>query len=152
MRNKNGFSTIVVCVIVLILCMILAILIEYAAIYNCAENEKAEAQLKLDSLVTSYAVDKYNALKQGKAYSQYLNQSELIAKAYEALDFGSASIRERVISKGSLTYTIQRPEIRYLSDGQFGVKASFDVIVPFTVFGKTVGEVIIPIAIISKYI
>ena len=151
MRNTKGFSTVVVCVIVLAMCMFLAVLVEYGAMYNCAEAEKTEAQLKLDSLATSYAVEKYDALKQGKVYDSYLNQDELVSKAYEALDFKSAATTERLMQKGSLTYSVQRPQIRYLSTGEFGVEVTFDVIVPFTVVGQTVTDIAIPVKLVSKY-
>ena len=151
MNNRKGFSTILVCVIVLILCMILAVLIEYGTMYNCAEAEKTETQLKLDSMITSYAVAKYDALKQGKAYESYLSPGELVKKAYESLGFEDASISEKTVTKGNLTYQINRPDIRYLSEKEFGIVASFNVIVPFTVFGQNVTDITIPITIISKY-
>lgn len=151
MNNRKGVSTVLVCVIVFVVCMLLAVIIEYGAIYNCAESEKTEAQLRLDSIITSYAVEKYNALKQGKAYDDYLSQEELIRKAYEALDFSNASIKEIAITKGSMKYSIQRPTITYLSGGQFGIETSFDVIVPFEVFGRRVADIRIPILIVSKY-
>lgn len=151
MNNRKGVSTVLVCVIVLVVCMLLAVIIEYGAIYNCAESEKTEAQLRLDSIITSYAVEKYNALKQGKAYDDYLNRDELINKAYEELGFSNASINEIMIVKGSMNYSIQRPTISYLSGGQFGIETSFDVIVPFEVFGHRVADIRIPIMIVSKY-
>ncbi len=151
MKNRKGISTVLVCVIVLIISMLLAVIIEYGAIYNCAESEKNEAQLRLDSLVTSYAVEKYDGLKQGKAYDDYLNREELIRKAYEALDFSNASINEIAITKVSMKYSIQRPTITYLSGGQFGIETSFDVIVPFEMFGHRVADIRIPILIVSKY-
>ena len=151
MRNNKGFSTILICVIVLFVCMLIAITIEYAAMFNTAESEKAEAQLKLDRLITAYAVEKYDALKQGDAYSTYITPEKLVSEAYKALGFELLSTDKLTVTKGTLTYVVERPQITYLSDGQFGVEATFTIRLPFEVFGRKIADLTVPVKVVSKY-
>lgn len=58
LHNKKGFSYVLVCVYILIVMMLVAVTMQYAFIYHVAREQQNETQLKLDSYVTCYAVDK----------------------------------------------------------------------------------------------
>ena len=65
LKNKQGFSYILVCVFILAAVLLTFVALQYAAIYHIAREQKQDTQLTLDSYVTTYAVNKYNALKLG---------------------------------------------------------------------------------------
>ncbi len=120
-------------------------------IYSLTGSEKEEAQLKLDSMITGYAVDKYNALKQGTAYSAYIDNAALKQSALDTMGFTSSGMSALTETTGSVTYVVNRPEVTVLSGGQFGVRVDYTVEVPFEVFGNRIATISIPIHIVSKF-
>ena len=72
LENKRAFSYILICVVILVLSMFVSVFIQYAFVYHIANTQKEETQLKLDGCVTRYAIEKYDALKQGAAYDEMI--------------------------------------------------------------------------------
>lgn len=149
--NNKGFSYILICVIVLIACMLIAVGIEYAYVLHTANAEKEDKQLVLDSMMTSYAVEKYDALKQGEAYDKYIDNSTMINKAYTVLGFGNSSTTKLTVTTGDRVYTVTRPTVSALTGDSFGVVVRYTAKIPFTVFGKQITDISVPVEIVSKY-
>ena len=85
--NKKGFSYVLTCVCILVVMMLVAVAMQYAFIYHVAREQQNETQLKLDSYVTRYAVSKYDALKQGEPWDDYIDRDDLVDGAYTLLGF-----------------------------------------------------------------
>ena len=60
LKNKKGFSYVLVCVFILAAVLLTFVALQYASIYHIAREQKQDTQLTLDSYVTTYAVNKYN--------------------------------------------------------------------------------------------
>lgn len=149
--NNKGFSYILTCVIVLIVCMLVAIGIEYAYVLHTANAEKEDKQLILDSMMTSYAVEKYDALKQGAAYTKYIDNATMKSKAYSVLGFGYSGTTRLTVSNGDRVYTVTRPIVTTLTGDSFGVVVRYTAKIPFTVFGRRIADISVPVEIVSKY-
>lgn len=67
--------------------MLVAVALQYAFVYHVAREQQNETQLKLDSYVTRYAVSKYDALKQGEPWDDYIDRNDLVDGAYTLLGF-----------------------------------------------------------------
>ena len=78
LMNKKGFSYILTCVCIIVVMMLVAVALQYAFIYHVAREQQNETQLKLDSYVTRYAVSKYDALKQGEPWDDYIDRDDLV--------------------------------------------------------------------------
>ena len=132
LRNKNGFSYILTCVLVLAVVMMIAVSVQYSLVF---------------SLVTKYAVEQYDALKQGEAYASHIDRTQLVRRAYGMLGFADAGITEKTVSKGDASYIVSRPEITAADSGSIGVTVRYTMTVPFRAFGRVVAEIPIPVEI-----
>lgn len=103
--------------------------------------------MALDSLVTKYAVEQYDALKQGEAYASHIDRAQLVRRAYGTLGFADAVITEKTVSKGDASYIVSRPEITAADSGSIGVTVRYTMTVPFRAFGRVVAEIPIPVEI-----
>ena len=92
LRNKKGFSYILTCVLVLAVVMMIAVSVQYSLVFSLVRSEKEASRLALDSLVTKYAVEQYDALKQGEAYASHIDRTQLVRRAYGTLGFADAGI------------------------------------------------------------
>ena len=132
LRNKKGFSYIMTCVLVLAVVMMIAVSVQYSLVF---------------SLVTKYAVEQYDALKQGEAYASHIDRTQLVRRAYGTLGFADAGITEKTVSKGDASYIVSRPEITAADSGSIGVTVRYTMTVPFRAFGRVVAEIPIPVEI-----
>ena len=149
--NKKGFSYILTCVCILVVMMLVSAAMQYAFIYHVARTQQNETQLKLDSYVTRYAVSKYDALKQGERWEDYIDCDDLVDGAYTLLGF------HRVITPGYQDtavyekYAMSRPSIHALDGGAFGVLVEYEITIPFELFNTAVAEITVPITIVSQF-
>lgn len=149
--NKKGFSYILTCVCILVVMMLVSAAMQYAFIYHVARTQQNETQLKLDSYVTRYAVSKYDALKQGERWEDYIDRDDLVDGAYTLLGF------HRVINPGYQDtavyekYAMSRPSIHALDGGAFGVLVEYEITIPFELFNTAVAEITVPITIVSQF-
>ena len=142
LRNKKGFSYILTCVLVLAVVMMIAVSVQYSLVFSLVRSEKEASRLALDSLVTKYAVEQYDALKQGEAYASHIDRAQLVRRAYGMLGFADAGITEKTVSN-----TVSRPEITAADSGGIGVTVRYTMTVPFRAFGRVVAEIPIPVEI-----
>lgn len=151
LTDRNGWSYILTCVLILLTVALVSVVIQYAYIYHIAGEQKAETQLKLDSYVTSCAVKNYNALKQGEFYGEYINHNELREGAYTLLGFQSTNSMEYSPEGSNGKYTMSRPNISSITEDAFGVYVEYTLTVPFEVFGQKVTDILIQVRIISQF-
>ena len=96
--------------------------------------------------MTKYAVEQYDALKQGEAYASHIDRTQLVRRAYGTLGFADAGITEKTVSKE------MRPipsADRNYGGGQrsIGVTVRYTMTVRFRAFGRVVAEIPIPVEI-----
>ena len=135
LRNKKGFSYVRTCVCILVVMMLVAVAMQYAFIYHVAREQQNETQLKLDSYVTRYAVSKYDALKQGEPWDDYIDRDDLVDGAYTLLGFPriiTLEYREPVAVDGK--YVMSRPTIYAMAGDAFGVLVEYEIKIPFELF------------------
>ena len=148
LRNKKGFSYVMTCVIILVVMMLVTIAMQYAYIYHIAREQQNETQLALDGYVTRFAVSRFDALKQGEAWDGYIDRDELVGGAYETLGFpqvggGSVSVDGQ--------YVMTRPTITPESSDAFGVRAVYELKIPFELFNREITEITVPITVVSQF-
>lgn len=136
LKSKDGFSYILVCVLVLVSMMFVSVLIQYAGIYIAAGLQKDEAQLKLDSYMTKEAIKDYNAFKQGLNYRDYIDENELKNGATAVVKATSDNIT-------NLTVTA-------LEGDSVGVRVSYTLTIPFELWGRRISDIAVPVNLISK--
>ena len=126
--------------------------LQYAAVYHIAREQKNETKLKLDSFVTSYAVENYNALKQGEAWIEYIDRDLLVNEVYTLLGFPKfVTLEYKPTAPVEGKYIMSEPDVYALAGDSFGVLVEYEISIPFEVFGYRISNIIVPIEIISRY-
>lgn len=152
LESKDGFSYVSVCVILIIVMMLVAVAMQYAFIYHVAKEQRKETQLKLDGYVTQCAVENYNALKQGDAWSGHIDRPELVEGAYDLLGFSriiTLEYRPAVDREGK--YEMANPTIHALAGDAFGVVVEYEIVIPFELFNRKVADVTVPVTLVSQF-
>lgn len=138
-KNKNGFSYILICVILQFAVMLLLAGLEYAAVVGRVKQEKTWLKQTADGVVTDYATRVYDAVKQGTRYADALNPDALVSETYRALGFGDDDTEHLTRTEtDGIVLILERPEVTAVTADGFGVKVKCRVKVPFTVLGRTV--------------
>lgn len=151
LKNKKGFSYILVCVFILAAVMLTFVALQYAAIYHIAREQKQDTQLTLDSYVTTYAVNKYDALKQGTEYGKYIDRADLVDGAYSVLGSPRIITLEYRPESGTGAYFVTNLAVNALVGDSFGVFVTYDLNIPFEVFGMKISDIKVPVEIVSSY-
>lgn len=147
LKNKKGFSYVLTCVCILVVMILVAVAMQYAFVYHVAREQQNETQLKLDSYVTRYAVSKYDALKQGELWDDYIDRDDLVDGAYTLLGFDE-SVNSFEFQPGCL---MSRPLISATQDDSFGVIVEYEITIPFDMFNRNISDIEVPIKIISQF-
>ena len=151
LKNRNAFSYIIICVVILVLVMFIAVAMQYAFVYHIANTQKADTQLLLDGYVTRYAIEKYDALKQGASYKAFIERESLVSGAYTLLGFNKTGGASSISYSGVKQYTMTKPIISATVDDSFGVTVKYTLIIPFEAFGNKIADITVPVEIVSKY-
>lgn len=151
MNNKKGFSYILVCVIILVVCSLLAVGIYYASVFHLVRQEKERNSVILDSVVTKYATENYDALKQGVAFKNIIDRQTLVNRSYTELGFNNATTLTLKKTNGKTEYTVTRPVVTATLGNTFGVEVSYSIKIPFELFGKKFTDITVPIRIESRF-
>ncbi len=139
LTNKNGSGYILTCVMVIISVVILLVLLQYMSVYHTAKVRKDEIKLTLDGYVTRYAIESYDALKQGEQYPSHLD--------IEGLKEGAQAEIDGYIDR----YNMSDVRITPLYTGCFGVQAEYVITIPFEMFNRKISDIRIPVTIVSQY-
>lgn len=150
-QSKQGFSYILTCVVILCIAIFIFCVMQYGYIYHVAESQQESVQLQLDGYVTRQSIAYYDALKQGEPYENYIDRTALVSGAYTLLGFPQVitlEYRETVDEK--TVYTMSRPEIDALTGGSVGLYVTYELTVPFELFGRKVADIHVPVKMVSK--
>lgn len=146
-NNKRGMAYVLTCVIVLVAMMMLSVLFRFVNILSVIRTQKDSVQMQLDSIVVKSAVENYDALKQGNVYGSYIDYTKLEQDAYAALGFSNADTE----SVEDVLYTMNRPQITTIAEGGFGLLVTYDLVIPFEIWGQNYGTITVPITLTSKF-
>ena len=93
LKSKKGEGTyIYLCVLILVISMLLSVLILYMGLLSQVQIQKREVKTKLDSVVSEYATEMFDAIKQGAPSERYIDYDGLVRKAYAKLGFPSDTV------------------------------------------------------------
>ena len=147
LKSKKGEAYIYLCVIVLFMSLLLSVLVLYMGLTAQVKAQKRECQRRLDSYITAYSIEVFDALKQGDSYEKYIVWNELMAGVLPALGFNEDN--ELIYENGSCT--LSDPEVTLLRGEGFGITVQYVAKYPVVWGGKSYGELTVPITVISYY-
>ena len=146
--SKKGESYIYVCVLVLFISMLVSVVIMYMGLMAQVQIQKRDVEMKLDNIVSEYAVEAFDYIKQGENLDRVIDLNKLKQNAYTELGFNAYAT--------SITYPngnckMSRPTITTLSGNGFGLTATYTVTFPVEWGGKTFADLTVPITVTSYY-
>lgn len=147
--SKKGDAYIFLCVLIIFISMLLSVVILYMGMTAQIRAQKRDVQSKLDSYVTAYATEVYDALIQGAHREKYIDWVALEAGAYAVLGFDSESTEQFSYANGNCT--MRRPTVTVLRGDGFGVAVDYVAVFPVRWNGETVTELEIPVTVTSYY-
>lgn len=145
----KGESYIPVCVLVLFLTALVSVLILYIGTMAQVQAQKRDVKTKLDSVVSEYATEMFDAIKQGAPSERYIDYDRLIRKTYAKLGFPSDTVTEYAYPNGNCL--MKRPQITALKGDGFGITVRYTVVFPIRWNGKTYQSLKVPITVSSYY-
>ena len=110
--------------------------------------QKRDVEMKLDNIVSEYAVEAFDSIKQGENLDRVIDLNKLKQNAYTELGFNAYAT--------SITYPngnckMSRPTITALSGNGFGLTATYTVSFPVKWGGRTFADLTVPITVTSYY-
>lgn len=149
LKDKNGDAYIWLCVIVVFISMLLSVLILYMGLLSQVQIQKREVKTKLDSVVSEYATEMFDAIKQGAPSERYIDYDGLVRKAYAKLGFPSDTVTEYPYPNGNCV--MKRPQVTSLKGDGFGITVRYTVVFPIKWNGNTYKSLEVPITVSSYY-
>lgn len=148
-KNKKGEAYIFTCVLVLFIATLLSVILLYMGLLGQIEFQKNDVEAKLDGYISDYAVEMFNAIKQGDTYASDIDWEGLESGAYKVLGFEYDYITEFVYPNGDCVMSL--PTVTLLSGNGFGVKAEYIASFAVKWNGKRYADIDIPICVTSYY-
>ena len=87
--SKKGESYIYVCVLVLFISMLVSVVIMYMGLMAQVQIQKRDVEMKLDNIVSEYAVEAFDSIKQGENLDRVIDLNKLKQNAYTELGFNA---------------------------------------------------------------
>ena len=149
LKNKNGEAYIFPCVIVVFISMLLSVILLYMSLLGKIQFQKNDVESKLDGYISDYAVEMFDAIKQGETYAISVDWDSLEDGAYTVLGFPDEYTYDFVYPNGDCT--MGRPTVSVLSGNGFGVKVDYTATFAVKWNGKTFADLEIPLTVTSYY-
>ena len=87
--SKKGESYIYVCVLVLFISALVSVVIMYMGLMAQVQIQKRDVEMKLDNIVSEYAVEAFDSIKQGEKLDKVIDLDKLKQNAYTELGFNA---------------------------------------------------------------
>lgn len=149
--NKRGEGYIQVCVMVLILCMLIAVCLTFASTVHTIRVVQRNAQNVLDSFVMENAILIYDSIKNGHDFTQHVNVTsyQSMLAEYNSLSL-SGNYFYHQTEDGTWDYRITKPQLTMTDGNALKIAASYTISIPLYFAGMQVSTVSVPITIESR--
>lgn len=152
MRNKRGDGYITTCVMVVIVCMLIAVFVTFTTAVSVVRMTEKNSRIVLDSFVMKNSILIYDSIKNGNDYTVELNENVYIEDLCDFCTFEkSGSFLYAYSSDRKLKYKISKPTVSFSTEGTLKVYASYTVYVPIAFGGVVIDTAEIPITVESKF-
>ncbi len=147
--SRKGDSYIYLCVLVLFISMLLSVLILYMGLCAQVQTQKRDVKAKLDSYVSAYAVEAYDAIKQGSQYAELMDWTDFEDRTVVALGFTDPDMT--VYEYPNANASMSRPTTTVLRGNGFGITVQYTAVFPIRWGGRTFADLEIPVTVTAYY-
>lgn len=149
---RKGSSTVPICVMIVIVCMILSVVIMYANAVNVVKITKQNTRVVLDSYVMTNSIEVYNSIKQGNDDNDSLDATAFTDSLSEFCTFvDSGNYLYNYDTDGKTQFYLSKPALGFTKDNSLKIYASYKVYVPIYFAGIQVSTAEIPVTVTSKF-
>ena len=151
--NNKGLSYIEACAWILVLCMLLTIVINYASMMILIQTANNNTQRVLDSYVTRHSKEEiYDSLKNGHDATYSLSQNIFISALKDelALEYDGSVFYYKTLD-GNTLYRTTNPRVDFEVGGRLKLQATYNIILPVTFAGTTLADMRIPQKVVAYY-
>ena len=152
LKNKHGDGYIQACVMILILCMLIAVCLTFVTTVNTIRVVERNARIVLDSFVMENSLIIYDSIKNGHDFTEAVDVSQYRSKLAAYSDMvKSGSYYYHYDADGDLDYRISTPYLSMTQTNSLKIAASYTITIPLYFAGVKVTQVSIPVTVESKW-
>ena len=149
--NKRGEGYIQVCVMVLILCMLIAVCLTFASTVHTIRVVQRNAQIVLDSFVMENSIIIYDSIKNGHDFTEAVDESQFRIKLAEYNGLAqSGRYYYHYDTDGHLDYRISAPSLSMTQTKSLKIAANYTITIPIYFAGMQISTVSVPITVESR--
>lgn len=152
LKSKRGEGYVQACVMILILCMLIAICLTFASTVNTIRTVERNARIVLDSFVMENSILIYDSIKDGHDFTETVDIGEYRSQLADYNDLsGSGMYLYHFCEDESWDYCISRPDLSMTESNTLKIAAHYRIIIPIHFAGKQVASVSIPMTVETKW-
>ena len=149
--NKRGEGYIQVCVMVLIICMLIAVCLTFTSTVHTIRVVQRNAQIVLDSFVMENAILIYDSIKNGHDFTEAVDVSQFRTKLADYNDLTkSGAYYYHYDPDGNLDYRITAPVLSMTQTNSLKIAANYTITIPLYFAGMQISTVSVPITVESR--
>ena len=152
MKNKRGEGYIATCVMVVVLCMLLAVFITFVSAVNIVRMSERSTRNALDAFVMKNSILIYDSIKTGNDKTDTLDSSEFTAYFCALCELDATGyMLYNYDENGNEVFRMTKPQISFTVDGRLKVKVQYTMYVPLYLGGVKIADTTIPVTVESRY-
>ena len=152
LKNKRGDGYFQACVMILILCMLIAVCLTFVTAVNTIRVVERNARIVLDSFVMENSIIIYDSIKNGHDFTEAVDVSRFQAKLADYNNLTkSGAYYYHYDPDGDLDYCITTPVLSMTQTNSLKIAADYTITIPIYFAGIQVTQVSIPVTVESKW-
>lgn len=152
LKNKRGDGYFQACVMILILCMLIAVCLTFVTTVNTIRVVERNVRIVLDSFVMENSIIIYDSIKNGHDFTEAVDVSQFRIKLAEYNDLAqSGRYYYHYDTDGHLDYQISAPYLSMTQTNSLKIAANYTITIPLYFAGVKVTQVSIPVTVESKW-
>ena len=152
LKNKRGDGYIQACVMILILCMLIAVCLTFVTTVNTIRVVERNARIVLDSFVMENSIIIYDSIKNGHDFTEAVDVSQFRANLAEYNNLRkTGAYYYHYYPDGDLDYRITTPVLSMTQTNSLKIAANYTITIPIYFAGVKVTQVSIPVTVESKW-
>ena len=152
LKNKRGEGYIQACIMILILCILIAVCLTFATTVNTIRVVERNVRIVLDSFVMENSIIIYDSIKNGHDFTEAVDVSQFRIKLADYNDLTqSRQYYCHYDPDGNLDYRITAPVLSMTQTNSLKIAANYTITIPLYFAGIQVTQVSIPVTVESKW-
>ena len=153
LKNKRGDGYIQACVMILLLCMLIAVCLTFVTTVNTIRVVERNARIVLDSFVMENSIIIYDSIKNGHDFTEAVDVSQFRIKLADYNDLtksGAYYYHYDPDGDGDLDYCITTPVLSMTQTNSLKIAADYTITIPLYFAGMHISTVSVPITVESR--